>query len=272
MTDIWLTGPITSTAYGWRLERRDGVTLGFTSHDNDVELDGLLYSSRPGMEPTSMVNSVGLDTDSMEISGSLASDAIRIDDLRSGRWDNAALMVFLFDWSNPALGKRILATGSLGEISYAQQGFTAELNGPTAALNRAVVPTTTPTCRARFCDTSCGLSQRRYTHYGTIASAQADLVTLSTPIVDANFQFGSLRWLDGAACGIISNIFAQSGTQLFLSQPILSPIWPGARVALIEGCDKTIATCAGRFDNAINFRGEPFLPGNDVLTRYPGAS
>jgi hypothetical protein len=41
---------------------------------------------------------------------------------------------------------------------------------------------------------------------------------------------------------------------------------------LFEGCDKQLATCAMRFENALKFRGEPFLPGNDVLTRFPGAS
>ena len=44
----------------------------------------------------------------------------------------------------------------------------------------------------------------------------------------------------------------------------------GARVELLEGCDKSLATCAGRFGNALNFRGEPYLPGIDLLTRYPG--
>ena len=33
---------------------------------------------------------------------------------------------------------------------------------------------------------------------------------------------------------------------------------------------KSIATCAGRFGNTLNFRGEPYLPGVDLLTRYPG--
>jgi hypothetical protein len=41
-------------------------------------------------------------------------------------------------------------------------------------------------------------------------------------------------------------------------------------VEVSEGCDKSIATCAGRFGNAANFRGEPYLPGVDLLTRYPG--
>ncbi len=44
---------------------------------------------------------------------------------------------------------------------------------------------------------------------------------------------------------------------------------PGTRVLVREGCDRTLATCAARFANAANFRGEPFLPGNDLLTRYP---
>ncbi|HKR91916.1 phage BR0599 family protein, partial [Novosphingobium sp.] len=35
-------------------------------------------------------------------------------------------------------------------------------------------------------------------------------------------------------------------------------------------CDHTLNTCAARFSNAANFRGEPFLPGNDLLVRYPG--
>jgi hypothetical protein len=40
----------------------------------------------------------------------------------------------------------------------------------------------------------------------------------------------------------------------------------------IEGCDKQMATCSARFANAVNFRGEPYLPGMDLLTRYPGAN
>ena len=44
----------------------------------------------------------------------------------------------------------------------------------------------------------------------------------------------------------------------------------GALVEIEQGCDKRLATCSGRFGNAVNFRGEPWLPGIDLLTRYPG--
>ena len=45
----------------------------------------------------------------------------------------------------------------------------------------------------------------------------------------------------------------------------------GDMVEIMEGCDKSFATCTARFANAANFRGEPHLPGMDLLTRYPGA-
>jgi hypothetical protein len=42
----------------------------------------------------------------------------------------------------------------------------------------------------------------------------------------------------------------------------------GVLVELVEGCDRRFVTCCQRFANAANFRGEPYLPGNDLLTRY----
>ena len=49
------------------------------------------------------------------------------------------------------------------------------------------------------------------------------------------------------------------------------PVTEGTAVLLTQGCDKNFSTCRDRFANSINFRGEPYLPGNDLLTRYPGA-
>ena len=33
----------------------------------------------------------------------------------------------------------------------------------------------------------------------------------------------------------------------------------------IAGCDKTIGTCVAKFNNAVNFRGEPYVPGMDKM-------
>jgi len=44
---------------------------------------------------------------------------------------------------------------------------------------------------------------------------------------------------------------------------------PEAHPAFGEGCDKRSTTCSGRFDNLLNFRGFPDIPGEDFLTVYP---
>jgi hypothetical protein len=72
----------------------------------------------------------------------------------------------------------------------------------------------------------------------------------------------------GPQTGISLGIIDFEDDWLVLDRPLVKGTELGTRVELREGCDHTIATCADRFQNALNFRGEPFLPGNDLLARH----
>lgn len=270
--DSWLDGPVTTVVYGWRLERADGVTIGFTSHDKDVLHNGLLLRSSPGMKPTTIVESLGLETDGLEVGGALTSDMIRQEDLSSGKWDSAMLEIFLFDWTDPQAGYRLLATGELGAVSFSGNAFEVELLGLTHLLDEAVVPQTSPYCRARFCDSQCGLNRQRFVRLATADIVSGNHVAVDIPLAPGAFAFGELRWLNGSHAGAIADIFSSDAHSVTLSQMPLQTGQAGDLAELFEGCDKQITTCANRFGNAVNFRGEPFLPGNDLLTRYPGAN
>jgi uncharacterized phage protein (TIGR02218 family) len=80
-----------------------------------------------------------------------------------------------------------------------------------------------------------------------------------------------MRFLAGAANGERRTILGVEGQQLHLRSAPAGEVTAGTAVELVEGCDKLLTTCSERFANAANFRGEPHLPGNDLLTRYPGA-
>jgi len=86
----------------------------------------------------------------------------------------------------------------------------------------------------------------------------------------ADRQGGELLWIEGANCGLGSPVIAVEGPTLQLAEGPVFAVAEPVRVRLTEGCDKQLATCRDRFANAINFRGEAHLPGNDLLTRYPG--
>lgn len=267
-----LTGPLTTLALCWRIERRDGVTIGLTDHDRDLEIDGLVHAAAPGMTPSAIKRSDGLDADTMDITGALTSTAIGERDLLAGRWDGARVRLFMVDWSGADHARVALGEGTIGAVETDQHGFTAELRGATAALDRPVVEATSPECRAELGDRRCRVAMAGRRRYARVADWAGRVVTLDTSEGWPNaYGGGLLRWIGGANSGLEGMVAQSDGAEVTLRiEPALA-VAPGDRVELIEGCDKSLATCAGRFANAVNFRGEPYLPGIDLLTRYPGA-
>ncbi|MFM2371123.1 MAG: hypothetical protein RIS85_845, partial [Pseudomonadota bacterium] len=83
--------------------------------------------------------------------------------------------------------------------------------------------------------------------------------------------FGWVRPVDGVDAGMILRVHSADNGWLMLERALSNRMTAGMRAIVREGCDHTLATCAARFGNAVNFQGEPFLPGNDLLTRYPSA-
>jgi uncharacterized phage protein (TIGR02218 family) len=176
--------------------------------------------------------------------------------------------VGVVDWET--LERSILYRGTIGEIAEEGAGFTAELVSRKAELQRDFVPRTSPTCRAEFCGPGCTLSAARFDHAARIVShafAQ-NAVTLDLALPPEDLVGGSLRWLDGPFAGMHMGIAGVQAEGLVLDRPLDRIMPPGLRVRVREGCDHTLATCAARFGNAANFQGEPFVPGNDQITRY----
>lgn len=264
---------LTTLAFCWRVERRDGVCIGFTSHDRDLVISHLRYRSSPGMLPSAISISDGFDADTLDVSGALTSDAITAEDLKAGRWDGAAVAIFMVDWEKAEGEQVFLARGELGDVSFQGNGFTAELKGPTALLERAVVEQTSPECRADLGDKRCRVDMAgRVLLTRIVAVIDDDVVEVGGASAASNaYGYGRLRWLSGRNSGLESPVLSSAGNRLTLRDPAQYPPAVGDLVEIGEGCDKSFGTCRGRFGNTINFRGEPHLPGMDLLTRYPGA-
>jgi uncharacterized phage protein (TIGR02218 family) len=263
---------LATIALCWRLERRDGVALGFTTHDRDLAIGGLIYRAAPGMLPSAITLSDGFDAETLDVEGALTSDAIRGEDLRMGRWDGAAVFVFMVDWENLSGETLPVARGELGEVTINGSGFEAALKGPAAVFDLAVVEQTSPECRAMLGDRRCRIDMAPRTRLTRISAVIApDVVEVATAAAGNAYGYGRLCWISGAGSGTESAILRSDGTRLTLRDVPDSVPEAGDLVEIREGCDKSLATCSSRFANAANFRGEPHLPGMDLLTRYPGA-
>lgn len=265
-----LAKPLCALAFCWRLERRDGVTIGLTSHDRAFVAHGLHYEAAPGITPSAIVRG-GDDPELTDVQGALSAAAITEADLEAGRWDGASVLLNLTEWTEPGVLWLELVRGSLGSIERRGKAYSASLRSSLGTLFEKVVsPATSPTCRAVLGDRDCRVDLRRHQRILTVRSAD-DAIVEFAGAVGADFPFGTLRWLEGTNSGLVQAVVDQEGDTLHLTEAPLFPVQPGIRALLTEGCDKQLATCSARFANALNFRGEPHLPGMDLLTRYPGS-
>jgi uncharacterized phage protein (TIGR02218 family) len=265
MSRVFFDRPLDTVASFWRIHRGDGVALGFVTHDRDLWFGGLLHRAAPGLTPSAIRRTAGFADEGADVEGALAHDCIAEVDLAAGRYDGAAIVIGAVDWAT--LEHALVFSGTIESVSREGNGFTAELASAKAALAVDPVPRSSPTCRARFCGPGCTLSPARFTRRAEVSAIDGDRVTFAA-IDPMLFSGGELRWLDGPLAGLDATVVAADETGLMLDR---SPagVEPGARAQLREGCDHTIATCATRFDNAVNFQGEPFLPGTDLLAQYP---
>ena len=270
----WLGEELATLSLCWRVERRDGVSIGLTAHDRDLVIDGLIHRAAPGMTPSAVTRSAGLDPDTADIAGALTGAAITEADLLAGRWDGARVMLFAVNWAGPDSadrGRVDLAEGTIGAVEMADGGFSAELAGPGAALDRAAAEDTSPECRAMLGDARCRVMMAGLRRFARVVASEGAGVTLDAPEPSAGaYGGGRLRWFGGANGGLETGVARSEGARLWLVEPPRFAVAAGVLVEVIEGCDKSLATCAGRFGNAANFRGEPHLPGIDLLTRWPG--
>jgi uncharacterized phage protein (TIGR02218 family) len=265
-----IDGELTSIALCWRLERPDGAGLAFTSHDQPLTSGGVVHRPSPGMNPAAVTRRLGLEPHSGEVAGALSSDALDSDDLLIGRWNGARVRVTAVDWMAPDADPIQLLGGEIGSVSIDGDSFSADLRGAAARLEAPVCPATSAECRAEFGDKRCRVDLAGRSQFAQVVTASDGELTLDRAF-DDKFVLGRLRYMSGANCGVSTIILSVAGVVVSVRDLPRAEIEQGCRVELSEGCDKRFETCVERFANAVNFRGEPHLPGNDLLTRYPGA-
>jgi hypothetical protein len=92
---------------------------------------------------------------------------------------------------------------------------------------------------------------------------------LVTPLGNESgyFDFGLLTMTSGANAGISREVKQYTPGQITLAMPFPYAVVAGDSYSLVPGCDKQLVTCRDTYDNVVNFRGEPYLPGVDRIVQ-----
>lgn len=148
--------------------------------------------------------------------------------------------------------------------------FTAELLTRLSDLHAVAIERYSPTCRAELGDRRCRVDLAMRTRMARVIGVSGVTVMTDDTVggVDS-YRYGRVRVLSGPETGRESVVEGSAAGAVTLRSPIAG-LAAGTRIELREGCDKRFATCRDRFGNMANFRGEPHVPGNDGILKYPG--
>ena len=256
----------------------------------DPSLEGTYNASMP-FERSAIKMTPDLSINSVEVRGFLSDDdstsagapLLRPNEIRSGLFDGARSILFLVDFTNPN-DYIILLNGEIGKIAIQRDGyFVAQIDGWTRRLKQRANIVTQAECRADLGDNDCLVPTQAapwLKQASVVTVVDEDTYPYRTfttaiggvpggPQAADWFTFGALTWLTGDNTGFASEVSAGSPTRITLLSPTPNKIKVGDTFAVTPGCDKRFnGSCLNKFNNQSNFRGEPLLPGTDVVSQY----
>jgi len=259
-----------------KITTTQGIDYGYTNHDKQLLVGGITYIPSPGLKHLNTYYS-----DSAEVSTSKFKMAyVDIDEelVRSGVFDNAEYLILRVAWDDLDAGSYEHDRGRLAVNKWDENEMTHESQGYERDLVRKIGSQHTLACPHQFGDQfnrtkpgACTLSIASFTSSSSVVSIEAQRMKItigSTGEPDKEFNNGILTWTSGnnTNTSVPVKIHNVGGTETIeFAIPTFLLIEVGDGFNVVSGCDKTFSQCNSKFNNAINFGGDPFI--NSGVTR-----
>lgn len=145
----------TSVATTYELVRRDGVVLGFTSHDQNLAAGGVEFHATLGDAPSEIKSSADLAVDNLEVMALVDDDRIVEAELLAGLYDFATIEIAEVNHQDLGQGSMILRKGVIGEQTVGRGQVRVELRGVMQVLQQTIGRIHQKRCDADLGDARC---------------------------------------------------------------------------------------------------------------------
>ena len=267
---------VTTLCRCWIIETVNFEKLGFTDHDVDIEVDGVLCERGAGMETSAIEEQLGLNSNSAEVTGALVSEHISQERISSGFFDSARVSTYLVNWQDAreyCLDQVML----VGDIVLEDGVFRMELLGQFAQLEQTQGRHFVKRCQADLGDNRCrvNVATEAFSVSGTVSHSNGKTSFVASGLGDYAtgwFEAGQLIWVSGENSGQSIQVLGHAGSgdvaEISLWRPAAHPVKEGDSFTITAGCNKDFGTCKDKFSNHRNFQGFPHMPGNSFAVNY----
>lgn len=265
------------------ITRTDGQVFRYTDLDRDLIVGADTFESSNSFAVTAITSSTNNGIQSTNCKIFFAAGGFTELDIGRGLYDSADVEFSVIDYVHPEWGRIILMKGKMSAIDGNDRGTGQfELNGLLSIGDAKIGELYSPECRANLGDARCTIDTSLFNKTGYVnfvdVPANFKNSVFWVNIADATSRFfdgGVITFTSGANNGISMEVQAQfpahalefgpNNHDIFTALPFPYDIAPADTFTIVAGCDKRPITCLTRFDNIVNFRGEPFVPGSDYI-------
>lgn len=277
-----------------RVARRDGIVVAFTSCDIPVIVGGETYQPAAGFAFTSLVSSATTDVDNMTITIFPDETTYPAVDIIAGRWDRSPFWLFECDYTSNLSAGSPIGTGTRNDVNLLKRGWTGDADtirsanqfeflGLKQSLQQGIGEVTSKTCKYRLGSTAkpeglCLVNLTPFTKTYTVTAVDGisprRKFTCSSATETADWYMeGVATSDDGENAGYSQKIKAFAAGVFTLSLEMPFDVGIGDTFTVVAGCQKRLAEdCLAKFNNVLNFGGEPHVPGADLLTADPSVT
>lgn len=281
-----LTSGTTNLCHIVTITRKDGTIFRYTDLDLDLTVDGDLYESSNSFAVSAITSSANNGIQSTNCNIFFDAAGFTEAAVAQGAYDSALVEFSVVDYTNTAWGKMILLTGRMTSVTVTNRKVGSfEMSGLLSVGDAKIGESYSSECRANLGDARCKVPLISVTNTGEITNLDAinaiqeryvfRIEFDGTDPTNRQYDNGVLTFTSGNNVGVSTEIQAQFHADalyygpfthdIFLSMPLPNDVQIGDTFDVALGCDKRPITCLTKFDNIVNFRGEPFVPGSNYI-------
>ena len=142
--------------------------------------------------------------------------------------------------------------------------FVAELRGMLQGFSTNIGNLYSERCRASLGDNKCSVDLSQYSEYLKVASIVDNITFYSDCLHKFDYSYGIIKFTKGLNKGLTVQVAHSKDSEIVISKQMPYPIQLHDEFLVSIGCNKSLAMCTNTFNNAVNFRGEPYIDASQL--------
>ncbi|MDO5686753.1 MAG: DUF2163 domain-containing protein [Neisseria sp.] len=256
---------------------KTGESLRYTDADAPVYWQGKTFEAHGAIVARGAVRvTTGLEVDSNDLT--VAADASHrlqglpfVEAAVGGALDGALVLIeraFFADWTKPPTGTVVVFSGRVSDVSGSRHSVKITVKSDIELLNTKMPRNLyQPSCLRTVYDEGCGANKAAFTVAGSVTENNGTGTWLKSGLSQKSgwFDQGVLTFLSGKNIGLTRTVKAYANGQFWFALKLPYPPAVGDTFRVYPGCDKRQATCGGKFNNIVHFRGYPYIPAAETV-------